>query len=54
MVLDAVDNRKLTALVLLDLSKAYDSINHSLPLTNFCLCTWHFNKLHLNGLKDTY
>ena len=32
MILDAMDRKELTAVVLLDLSKAFDSIEHSLLL----------------------
>ena len=41
MILDAMDRKELTAVVLLDLSKAFDSIEHSLL----------FKKLHSLGVS---
>ena len=41
MILDAMDRKELTAVVLLDLSKAFDSIEHSLL----------FKKLHSMGVS---
>ena len=44
-VLNAMDNEEVTALVLLDLSKALDSIDHSLLITK--LCTVGLSKVSL-------
>jgi hypothetical protein len=41
MILDSMDRKELTAVVLLDLSKAFDSIEHSLL----------FKKLHSMGVS---
>ena len=49
-VLNAMDNKEVTALVLLDLSKAFDSIDHSLLLTK--LSTLGLSKVSLEWFKS--
>ena len=49
-VLNAMDNEEVTALVLLDLSKAFDSIDHSLPQT--MLSTLGLSNVSLEWFKS--
>ena len=49
-VLNAMDNKEVTALGLLDLSKAFDSIAHSLLLTK--LSTLGLSKVFLEWFKS--
>jgi hypothetical protein len=44
-LLDAMDNKKLSAVILFDLSKAFDSISHSI------LLLLEYPRKQLNGLK---
>ncbi len=48
-ILDAMDNKKITALVLLDFSKAFDSIEHSKHINK--LRSLGVSKRQLIGLK---
>jgi hypothetical protein len=48
-----MDNKKLTALVFLDLSKAFDSVDHSILLKKLSNIGVSGEALKLTGLKAT-
>ena len=45
MILNSIDKKEMMALVLLDLSKAFDSINHSFCLRNSVHLVFLMNQL---------
>ena len=52
-LLDAMDDKKLSALILLDLSKAFDSINHAiLPILRSYQSCYFIRKLRCVGASD--
>ena len=53
-VLESMDRKQITALVLLDLSNAFDSIDHSLLLTKLRLLGFSNRPGLLSGLKAIY
>ena len=53
-ILDAIDRKEVTCLVMLDLSTAFDTINHKLLLNHLKYCFWnhrHYTPMDLQLLN---